>query len=423
MLTPTDSSLQFGVQFNSSDVTANPVDPLTDEIRFATAHRLEDGDRVIYNSGQGADVNGLQENNAYLVRALDENTIKLIDPANIPAPAIEITGNDITGNLISETGHGLENLQPVTYRAPAASQFTLAEVDVVGGTLDPGDPDSNLQDANNDNIFLPGHEFIAGDEVIFQSNGGMPIDGLSDQQRYFVIFDPTRPDEIKLALTLAEAIGATGDANANPPVPAIPITPIELTRSPDPAEASRSLSLLRVVDQPIGGLTDGVTYYVVKQSNDTFELASDLNGQNIVTLNPFDTPSGQKLTGASTIGTEGVDLQSTGTEFHSLTIDLTAAGTGTQRLSGVGGVLALATAPTGDGIASASAGSTGGGLIRVAETQTSAEASPSVLVDIGGGSRIRAFDIDVTSLAAEMRQPRQPVAAAGSFPSEFQQPL
>ena len=70
-------------------------------------------------------------------------------------------------------------------------------------------------------------------------------------------------------------------------------------------------SLRKVGDQAIGGLTDGVTYYVVNSTANTFQLAAT-SGGSAIALDPTDPVTHSALTGTSHIGTEGVDLTSPG---------------------------------------------------------------------------------------------------------------
>jgi hypothetical protein len=373
-----DQVLQLGSVFNSVSGTTTQVDVTRDEIRFSTPHRLADGDRVIYQPQAGAAaVGGLFGGTPYQVRKLDDTTIKLIDPAQIPAAAKDFAGADVAADTITIAGHGFSNGQPVTYRAPQQTPLTVASV----------------SDADNTIKLGPGHGFAAGDEVIYQADDSV-IGGLAQNGRYFVIFDPGTPDVIKLAETLEEAIGDPGDAGAEPPVPPTAITPIDLVPSTGAEDKFDIHRLFKVTDQPIGGLTDGVTYYVANATTDTFRLALDPTGTSLVSLVNHDAVNPAViLTGTSSIGTEGIDLTDPGTGRHNLVIDITADGSGAQTLLGVGGARALAGAPSGDGIPTASASGTGGGVVRVSGATTNSAAAPAVSTSVGGNVQLRAFDI------------------------------
>jgi large repetitive protein len=195
-----------------------------------------------------------------------------------------------------------------------------------------------------------------------------------------------------------------GDPDAVPPVPAtpeipaIPVTPIALTPSALAADQADEHDLRKVADQPIGGLQDGVTYYVDRIDADSFRLRSAPGGA-VVALDATDALTGAVLTGTSTLGKESVDLNNVGSGSHRLVLDITADGSGTQILDGVGGARALAGAPSGDGVVTSAASGSGGGIVRVSGAEVSASTAPRVAVTIGSGAELAAQDITVAGLA------------------------
>ena len=404
--TADDSELQLGATFQTAG-----VDTLSDVLTFNAPHNLVTGDRVIYSPDGGSGVGGLTSGATYEVVVIDSRSIKLIDNPDVvprPAPARNFSGSEITANEITLAGHGFTNGQAVTYRAPGSVEFGLNSVDVVGGPFNTTDPTANTVSApDNDNIFLgQNHGLVAGDEVIYTAEAGNPITGLTSGERYFVIFDPLKPDEIQLAETYVLAVGDPGVPTAEPVVPPTPVTPIPLARSTAPADQSTGLSLRKVTDQPIGGLTDGVTYYVTgldeeaEETDNTFRLATNSAGTNLVTLGRVDPgASTVVLTGTSTLGTEGIDLTNAGSGGHHLVLDLSSVGSGFQLLDGVGGARALAGAPSGDGVVTASASGGGGGVVSSRNAQTSSSNTPTVIASIGNGASLMGHDISVNAVA------------------------
>src|SRR5262249_46330068 len=161
-------------------------------------------------------------------------------------------------------------------------------------------------------------------------------------------------------------------------------TVIALTPSKDTA-AGRNVShtITRATDLPIGGLTDGVTYYVHLDSSDPnnkFQLTATPGG-SIITLNATG------LTGTHRIGTEGVDLSANGTSVgnFALYLDLQTVGSGTQHLLGPGGVpLGNLLGSGGDGTSSATAEGAGGAIvIEVSVPKGTLTQSPTVDAYIG----------------------------------------
>ncbi|MFO1065869.1 MAG: hypothetical protein U0892_18555 [Pirellulales bacterium] len=297
------------------------------------------------------------------------STIKLIDPNAVPAAAKSFNGSGIANNRVTLANHGFTNGQAVTYRAASALKFRNAAVDVVGNAAT--DPNHRYDSADNNNIYLPAHGLNTGDQIVYTATSGEPVLGLVSGQRYFVI--RVNADEIKLAATLREATGDAADQ--------ISVTPIPIAANS--AQSQVDLSIRRVVDLPIGGLEDGVTYYIANANATSFQLARDSAGTNLVSLSGVDAASQVVLTGNSTLGTEGVSLTAPGSGLQRLTLDLTSLGSGTAEFFGVGSALALTGAPTGDNVATASATGSGGGLVRVSGADTTAKSEPNVSITIG----------------------------------------
>ena len=283
-----DKTVQFGVSFGSSGASSK-VDIARDEIRFSYPHNLNDDDTVVYQTETGAaTVGGIVSGSTYHVHKIDDTTIKLRDPDKLLPEAMEFSGSSISADTITVDKHGFVNGQPVTYSSPQAFGFT---------------PDDVV--AAEDTIFLgKDHGYQAGDEVIYSAAETL-IGGLISGRRYFVIHDTEMPNVIKLAQTRADALGLPGDPNVTPPVPPTPPTPIDLVPSTEGSDQFDKHELRKVVDQPIGGLVDGVTYYVAAATANTFQLATDSAGSMIVELDATDPVSSVVLTGKSTIGTEG----------------------------------------------------------------------------------------------------------------------
>src|SRR5262249_48181758 len=147
---------------------------------------------------------------------------------------------------------------------------------------------------------------------------GTAIGGLTNNTFYYVI---TTGDSrlIKLA---ANPNDVGGVANPSPPPPTFPEVDVLL----NPAIGSGHHQLVR---EAIGGLQDGVTYYLKNPLGGSFQLTSDSAGLNLVNVTPTVSKGGTHQ-----FFKAGADLvASSGDE--ELRIDLTTAGTGsTQKLLG-----------------------------------------------------------------------------------------
>src|SRR5262249_31644582 len=129
-------------------------------------------------------------------------------------------------------------------------------------------------------------------------------------------------------------------------------TVVSLT--PDKTAAGKQ-AIHRLVSKSIGGLEDGVTYYV-KERNATdgsFKLSATPGGAALTSL---DT-TGLGASSQFTIGPEGIDLSASAGVRHTLRIDLSTAVPGSNpRLLAPGGLPLSAFSPVlGDGVSTATA--------------------------------------------------------------------
>ncbi|NBP88258.1 MAG: hypothetical protein EBU59_07080, partial [Planctomycetia bacterium] len=309
------TKLQLGISFGSTitsrskDSDGKIVETSTeavrvdeDTIRFATPHNFLDGDRVTYSAEAGAAaIGGLNAGSTYTVKWVDAYTIKLQDNSFSTATQ-QLSGANVDGTgLITATGHGFADAQPVTYRAPAATTF---------GVLAIGDPTDTSDGANTaeDTIeFGRPHGFVAGDELIYSSSADT-VSGLINGSSYFVI--KVSDTVIKLAESADKATGGNGQT----------VEPLPIGRSTASNAAQTTHAFRKPSDQALGGLVDGRTYYVRDVSTDSFRLAETTGGTAVIVGGSVNSVT---LTGQSTLGTEGVDLSDVGSGNHRLVLDLT----------------------------------------------------------------------------------------------------
>ena len=188
------TKLQLGISFvstitsSSKDSDGKIVETSTeavrvneDTIRFATPHNFLDGDRVTYSAEAGAAaIGGLNAGSTYTVKWVDAYTIKLQD-SSFSTATQQLSGANVDGTgLITATGHGFADAQPVTYRAPAATTFGVLAIG------DPTDTSDGANTAENTIEFGRYHGFVAGDELIYSSSADT-VSGLTNGTSYFVI--------------------------------------------------------------------------------------------------------------------------------------------------------------------------------------------------------------------------------------------
>ncbi|HYU83298.1 MAG TPA: hypothetical protein VEK80_00720, partial [Kribbellaceae bacterium] len=372
-------TVQLGAAFDGAS-----VDPLTDTITFTSAHNLETGDFVFYNAF-GTAVGGLVSGRRYRVFKVDDQRIKLLDPAT-PEQSVTVPGSAVNGSTVTVGGgNPFGTGTPVTYHAPGPTgSFTSMLVDAqVDGNLNPvrvilpggrseiGTEDNNTiyiaQDRDGDGI-VEDHDIQTGQALRYDTTG-TPIGGLVPGHTYFAIRVDAR------RIRLSETVNG----------PAIAL-------NPDKSPAARSVvhTLQRDRDRPLPNLVDGRVYFAVNSTGTTFQLAAT-PGATPIALNP-----GGLTGGPHTFSREGVDLTAPGSGSQRVVIDLTATSPGTHQFVGTG-VGNFVAAPSGDQTVTASAAGIAIGLVDVGGSDSNAVATATVETSIGARAVLRGGRIAVAS--------------------------
>ena len=357
-----NTTLKLGPSFDAAQVNTT-----NDTIVFASPDDLQTGDEVVYEDNGGTPIGGLTSGDTYLVRVIDPETIKLVDPSQgLLTPTSFDPAATVSDNTINLPG--FSNGQAVTYTAPAPLEFAPQQVS--NSIIDLGDDASGNPIPDN---------FSNGQAVVYSlGSGAAAIGGLTPGSTYYVITDGT--NQFKLS--------ATVDSQGNPGA-AITL---------DPTSAKGLQILTAANEQPIGGLVSGNTYYVVNENATatSFQLAATPSASpdsSPLSLDPSNS------SGTHTIGVEGLVFTSAGTGTQDLVIPLNTAGaSGTYQLIGVGGASSLLNAPSGDGEASAGAIGSGGGAVQVGGASANVTSSPTVDTYVGSSANLAAGgNIAITS--------------------------
>jgi flagellin-like hook-associated protein FlgL len=280
---PSGAVINFNALGSSTDadflkVAASQVDISSVGINATTTTTLQvnqewvDGRKVFFDAGSATDIGGLQNGKVYTVSAATPNSITLLDSSGNPISFGY--GDDLSGSTL--TYLGLTD----SLRANSSSELSFSD-----------------------------HPFNGG-EMIFYS--GPSVNGLNQNQTYYVSTIPTNPNRIRLALdsdgnslvTLSGiSLGSTptlgsfyfastrgspiADFNSNPVLPANSLVMSDTSFQLD------DLVFYRQGAAAIGGLTAGNLYYVVTASNNAIQLSGIQDG-DAIELGPF-----SDLTGAS----------------------------------------------------------------------------------------------------------------------------
>ncbi len=286
-LTPT--TLELGAAFNAATVNL-----ANDTIVFPTADNLQDGDAIVYQNSGGTPIGGLTPGKTYLVRVIDSQTIKLVDPAQgFQTPSSFNPSTTVSNDTIHLSG--FSNGQAVTYRAPAP--LVVVSQNISQSII-------NLGSDKKGNPIPDG--YTSGQPVVYSlAPGATAVGGLTPGTTYYVI--TVAANQFQLA--------------ASPAVRRLTLNTASTT-------GGQLFGVAGV--QPIGGLVDGNTYYVINDNASGFQLAATPGGSAL----PL---SASNSTGTHTLGVEGVAFTTAGSGVQDLVYPLTTSGaSGTYRLIGAG---------------------------------------------------------------------------------------
>jgi hypothetical protein len=132
-----------------------------DTIRFSRLHNFVDGESVYYSNNGGATIGGLSNSTRYTVNVIDEFTIKLLPFGASEIVAIVSNINDVAETITVNSGHGFVDGQNVVYRAPTPTlTFSSALVDV--NSKSPGSLGPDFQFSGSTMLSVDNNMIFAG---------------------------------------------------------------------------------------------------------------------------------------------------------------------------------------------------------------------------------------------------------------------
>jgi hypothetical protein len=386
-------AIQLGATFEGVAVTSSGacptgytscVDTADSEIVFSEPGDggLNQGDEVIYEDPNGTPIAGLTPGTIYMVQIVDATHIRLIVPTT--HISIGFNGTNLSGNNI-EGNPGFSPNQAVTYTAPTTGlSFSSGQIGIeTSGGVAVFNSMNQVQYSGGNNIYLPNYGYSTGEEVTFESTGN--VTGLSSGTDYYVI--DIDANDFELAANYCDTgIEVAACAEFNGPHGAFSgyhsVDPVGL--SPNYSQSAEQVVNTFYVtgEAPIAGLTNGGVYYVVGLTGTSFEVALAPNGSPIG-LNGSNSENAQSLFQAYYAG-----LYSVGSGTGELVEDISAS-SGTQSFTGVPGI-PVAGVSTGDGVSTATASGSGGGFVNVGTSDTTADDTTTIGIDVGNGASITA---------------------------------
>jgi len=241
----------------------------TDTIAMVN-HNLATGDEVTYQSHGGQPIGGLTDGANYFVIKVDERYLQLAATASDAADAAAIDFE--AGATLGNSPHEL-----TTVVAPRTIFFDPT------GTV----PEPVVNTRSDTVLITPFHNYVAGQRVRYQTGGGTPIGGLSNNAYYFAI--PVNQVAFQLAASREAALagaaidlaaGATGSGHqfATNEVDTIG----NLIVSPaHEMETGEKVTYRKGQGSAIAPLNDGAEYYVIRLDDNAIRLANTLHEASI----------------------------------------------------------------------------------------------------------------------------------------------
>jgi hypothetical protein len=292
------------------------VDLGSNTFHFPTAHNLVDNDAITYTSS-GTLVGGMSLNTIYYVDKIDNYSYQISTSPTL-SPKVDLTSPsastddtfakvivNIATNTLTIPSHGFLANQPIRYQTNGGNPITPLQnnatyyvktvVDDNNITLSQSlnGPTIDLTAAGTgvghsfvyvvvniieDSLYIPGHDLVTGQRVVYSNGGGTTIGGLTNGAQYFIF--KVDNNIVKLSTNRAGTaivnLTAVGTGNHTLTITSIDFA-TETISIPSHGFSQGELVQYDAVGQTaIGGLTSGNPYYIILIDGDNIKLASSL---------------------------------------------------------------------------------------------------------------------------------------------------
>jgi hypothetical protein len=292
------------------------VDLGSNTFHFPDAHNLITNDAITYTSS-GTLVGGMALNTIYYVEKIDNYSYQLSTSPTL-SPKVDLTAPsastddtfakvivNIATNTLTIPSHGFLANQPIRYQTNGgnpivplqnnATYYVKSVVDANNITLSQSlnGPTIDLTSAGTgvghsfvyvvvniieDSLYIPGHDLVTGQRVVYSNGGGTTIGGLTSGAQYFIF----RVDNniVKLSQNRAGTaiinLTSVGTGNHTLTITSIDFS-TETISIPSHGFSQGELVQYDAVGQTaIGGLTSGSPYYIILIDGDNIKLATSL---------------------------------------------------------------------------------------------------------------------------------------------------
>jgi flagellin-like hook-associated protein FlgL len=281
--------------------------PASNALQSTASHNFTTGEAILYTrSGVGSsDIGGLSNNTTYYAIESTSNTFKLATTAAnatagtavvITSPGSGTQSFTPVSDILSASNHGFSNTNPVVYSTSGAPIGGLANgatyyVRYINSNTfelaaSPGGAKINHTSAGSGTqtftympgtnaVTINGHGFAANEPIVY-STTGTPIGGLTSGTTYYAIQDTAN------TFKLAAAANGAAIPLTSPGTGTQSFTPVSDALSANSHGFSNTNAVVySTTGTPIGGLTNGTTYYARSVSANSFELAASPGGAKI----------------------------------------------------------------------------------------------------------------------------------------------
>ena len=292
------------------------VDLGSNTFHFPVAHNLITNDAITYTSS-GTLVGGMALNTIYYVDKIDNYSYQISTSPTL-SPKVDLTSPsastddtfakviaNIATNTLTIPSHGFLANQPIRYQtnggspiAPLqnnATYYVKTVVDANNITLSQSlnGPVIDLTAAGTgvghsfvyvvvniteDSLYIPGHDLVTGQKVIYSNGGGTSIGGLTTGAQYFI--SKVDNNIVKLSSNKAGTaiinLTSVGVGNHTLTTASVDFAADQISIPSHGFSQGELVQYDAVGQTVIGGLTSGSPYYIILVDGDNIKLSTSL---------------------------------------------------------------------------------------------------------------------------------------------------
>jgi len=299
------------------------VDLGSNTFHFPDAHNLITNDAITYTTS-GTLVGGMALNTIYYVEKVDNYSYQISASPTL-SPKVDLTApsfstDDTFAKVIVNTAtntltipsHGFLANQPIRYQTnggspivPLQNNATYYVKQVVdnntitlsqslnGPVIDLTSPGTGVGhsflyvvvNVVEDSIYIPGHDLVNGQKVIYSTGGGTVIGGLTNGAQYFIV--KVDNNIVKLSTNKAGTaivnLTSVGTGNHTLTTASVDFAANQISIPSHGFSQGELVQYDSVGQTAIGGLTSGNPYYIILIDGDNIKLATSLENANLGT--------------------------------------------------------------------------------------------------------------------------------------------